>query len=349
MQSNQQTNGPVGANASASIGATASIVNRDLTLSASVDSTSHKKADPNTPVDANGDPNYIPEANTRSADGTMHGDTIFSYHSLVSRTTTGGGDPATTSTDTPLINWINFTPNFGGDWHWRYGVDHSGNVVRAPDVIYPDTWSWTPSEGEDNWDYGRCSMPMAPKYAVSAGEPDGSDAPTTYNVSYTATDNTDHVTASASYVMTVHDPLENNYPDHMSRHIEDVHKVGPYVRSTPGTGPLSVYAEQGDSWTGGISVSGPAAGWLAETLGLSLQFSYTWSYNEGVQIPVNDVPVGYGTYMEAFKVYKRHVGKVDSWTTGGYAGTIPYTIEVADGLGYQAHTPPVDLSGGTPP
>ena len=322
---------------------------RALIISASVDSTSYKKADPNTPTDANGDLNYIPEPHTRAADGTMYGDTVYSYHRLVSQGTTGGGDPATTYTDLPFINWIDFTPSFVGDWHWKFGYSHTGDVVRVPDVVFPDTWSWTPNESEDNWDYGKCSMPMAQKYALSDGQPDGVDAATIYNVTYTATDNTDHVTASAKYVMAVHDPLENNYPDHMSRHIEEVHKVGPYVRSTPGTGPLSVYAEQGDSWTAGISVNGPEAGWFAETLGLSLQFSYTWSYNEGVQIPVNNVPVGWGTYMEAFKVFKRHVGKVDSWTTGGYAGTIPYTIEVADGFGYQAHTPPVDMGGGNPP
>jgi len=328
---------------------TAALDARVLTISASVDSTSYKKADPNTPTDANGDPNYIPETHTRASDGTMYGDTVYSYQRLVSRDTTGGGDPVITLTDLPFINWVDFTPAFIGDWHWKFGYSHTGDVVRAPDVIFPDTWSWAPNESEDNWDYGKCSMPMAQKYGLSDGQPDGVDAATIYNVTYTATDNTDHITASAKYVMAVHDPLENNYPDHMSRHIEEVHKVGPYVRSTPGTGPLSVYAEQGDSWTAGISISGPEAGWFAETLGLSLQFSYTWSYNEGVQIPVNDVPVGWGTYMEAFKVFKRHVGKVDSWTTGGYAGTIPYTIEVADGFGYQAHTPPVDMGGGNPP
>lgn len=271
----------------------------------------------NQTTDANGDPNFAPVPNDAGV-----GDTVYSYHSYSSNTASNG---VYSNIDVPVLNWIVFSPNFIGNWHWKTAEDHDGNATDAPDVVNPDTWSWSPDESDDYWDYGKCEMPFAPKFQYQDGQPTGQDGSQQYQVSYTATDNTDSATATANYAMTVHDPYENNYTDHVTRGIENV-RMAPnaaYVRSTQDDSTLTVYAEQGDSWSIGVSVDGQVGKWLAANLGIN--GTYTYSYNAGVQTSLQHVNTGYATYLEEFDAYKYHVGKVDVWSAGGYGGTAPCT------------------------
>ena len=85
----------------------------------------------------------------------MYGDTLYSYHSYTDNSVNGGD----LVTDAPLLNWIYFTPNYTGNWHYKQGITHDGNSIVVPNVVAPD-WSWSPNESEDSWDYGKCSIAM---------------------------------------------------------------------------------------------------------------------------------------------------------------------------------------------
>jgi hypothetical protein len=345
-------NGEASASGSASASATAQIDTRDVTISANVDTTSKKvpllDANGNQTSDANGDPNYTTAPNTGDADGTMHGDTIYSYHDFVTTYDSGPVD-----TDKP--NWITFTPNYVGNWHYKSGTTHNGDSIVVPDVVDPDTWSWSPNESEDTWDYGKCFMPWATNFTEEDEVPTGQDASTVYNVTYSATDNTDQASATANYVMTVHDPYEKNYPDHV-QHVPTKIRTAPdaaYALATYPGETLNVGVTQGDSWTVSSTFNCPIAlaSWVSSAIGINVQVSHQVSYASTVTLPVTGtysyqgqtltVQPGDETYIEEFDQHARHYGKVDTWSTGGYTGTQPYDYSVPDNPagGFQVHMP----------
>ena len=157
----------------------------------------------------------------------------------------------------------------------------------------------------------------------------------------------DGARATANYNLTLHQIYEKNYPDHVKRGIEHIRQApnASYVRSTQNDSTLTVYAEKQDSWSIGVSVDGPEAAWMAKKLGLSLDASYSYSYNAGVQTSLQHVNIGYATYLEEFDAYKYHYGKGDVWGSTGYMGTGPYNIKEPDSPagGYQAHAPAILL------
>lgn len=172
-------------------------------------------------------------------------------------------------------------------------------------------------------------------------------------MSYTATDNTGGATATAKYVMMVHDPYEKSYPDHTRSGIENVHPApnSQYVRSTapPGqTQDLNVYSERSDSWAVSASAAGPLSEWIAEILKINLEAQYTATVNVGQGAVVKDVPGGYATYLEYYEAYDYHWGKADTWSAGGYTGTQTYWLKAPSTRagGCQAHMPLVNLGVG---
>ena len=179
-------------------------------------------------------------------------------------------------------------------------------------------------------------------YSTDEGDPDGQDPPEQRTISETVTDS-DGATATANYILTVHDPNELG-ADTMNRGIENL-RMAPnaaYVRSTQDDATLTVYAEQGDSWSLDISADIP---WVLPELGLSVSGSYTYSYNAGVQSSLQHVQAGYGTYLEEFDAYKYHTGPITQWDAGGYVGTTTYHVKEPDSPsgGYQAHAPAIPL------
>ncbi|MGI4789981.1 MAG: hypothetical protein ACRYFS_14165, partial [Janthinobacterium lividum] len=353
------TNGPTDAYSSTYIFGSIQQDNREITLSASIDATSKKSllldASGNQTSDANGDLNYTGTPNVRGSDGAMHGDTLYTYHNFVSQSPAPGSSIIPPPIDTGEPNWVYFTPTFVGGWHWKAGTTQNGDSITVPDVVAPDTWIWSPNESEDTWDYGKCSMPWAAKYTQLDGNASGQDTPTSYNVSYTATDNTDQANAVASYMMTVHDPLEKNYPDHTQRIINNIRPVPNVVYARAGYDgqPLTVNVAVGDAWTvtGTLNVPVALASWVASAIGVNIQVSHQASFSAGVTSTVSSpytyngvsytVHQGDETYMEKFDEHVSHYGKADTWGANGYSGTQAYSFLVPDNPagGYQPHLP----------
>lgn len=308
----------------ASVSYSATQDTRAVTISADVDVTNTKTtlliAPDAVSVDANGDDNFIPTPNQRGQDGTMYGDTIYSYNTHQ--------DGA--YNNSPNVNWCNFTPNFSGNWHWKTGQDHLGQTVLVPNVVNPNTWGWSPSESEDNWDYGVCSMPLAANYALINGYPKGQDASTIYSVIYTATDNTDGATASARYVMTVHDPYEKSFPDHTQDMTDDANEkqLGTYGPQAPFNGsPISASVTTENPWSVKVKASGEIPlPWIGGALGVDVEKSVTDDDKIGVSCSDNHTRAGDYSYVEAVDHYIYHHGKVDTWGVYGYKGTQPYEV-----------------------
>ena len=353
------TNGGTVATSDSTLAGTMQHDDRAVTISADVDTTSKKvpllDAAGNQTTDANGDPNYTTASNAADLNGTMHGDTIYSYH-FYTDYTQNSGDGGGSVYDALLWNWIDFHPNYTGNWHYKQGITHNGDSVIVPNVVAPDTWSWSPNESEDTWDYGKCSMPWATNYSeTDTTGPTGQDAPQEYDVQYSATDNTDGANAIAKYIMTVHDPYEHNYPDHTAYVLNHFRPVpGPaYSRASYDNEALTVNVTNGDSWTvtGSINCPLAMAKWVASAIGLTFQVSRQYSFSAGVVQTVTSpysyhgqtytVHEGDETYMEEFDQYVRHYGKVDTWGVSGYSGAQPYDFLLPDNPsgGYQAHLP----------
>ena len=262
---------------------------------------------------------------THDPDGTVHGDTIYSYGDYIVTEDTGQEKRA------DYLNWQTFHPNF------------AGNRKFSPEST--PYWAWTPSESDDTSDTGKVSMHYR-DYFTQEGDPRGTDdAPETRMVSYSATDPLG-ATVTANYILTVHDPNEVG-PDTVTRGIENL-RMAPnaaYGRSTADGSPVTVYAEQSDSWSLGITSDIP---WILPKLNLNASASYTYSYNAGVQCVLPSVRAGYGTYLEEFDSYKYHTGIITQWDAGGYVGTKSYHVKEPDrpSGGYQAHTPAIPLPGG---
>lgn len=288
---------------------------RDLTISATVDATNKKvpllDANGNQTKDANGDSNYTSAPNTRGTDGTMHGDTIYSYHNYVTQNNT---DPPIVL-DTGTLNWIYLSPAFIGGWH-----------SNAQGVFLPSPWQWSPNESHDTWDQAQCSMPWAPNYTMTDNVPNGQDSPKTYPIKYSATDSMDGANATANYVMTVHDPLESNYPDHESDIRTNWRQITINLQSSGLQDNLGGGIAITIAYSLSASFGGPEGSWIAKTLGFNLVATAEEDYQTTSSISTSKVPIGWVTAIWEYDHYYDHVGKVDTWTTTGYGGTTPYYI-----------------------
>ena len=266
-----------------------------------------------------------------------------------------GSDAFSTFVDVPAINWLSFTPTYAGNWHYKAGTTHDGTSIVVPNVVAPDTWKWSPNESDDTWDLGICSMPWATNFSEHDKVPSGQDAPTTYNVGYTATDNTDGATASANYSMTVHDPYEANFPDHATYRNKENFKKYPdaqWVSSgdDPGkTYDLEVHTETSKSIDITISPGGILEKWIASTMAITIDVSASYDVSVGQGTTVKDVPPGWGTYCMSYECVDYHKGKLDQWGTRGYQGTLPYNLRVHENPAVGIQPAPLVQMSGAPP
>ena len=140
---------------------------------------------------------------TYDADGTGHGDTIYSYHTLSTTVLFHN------RSDVDNINWQTFHPIYGGEWSKFTTYDNLNQAHTFPDISY----SWTPSESDNKWNIGLRSIVhgamnedldlSAPlKWTKDASPPGGGTE------TYTATDNVDGASATANYILKIHEPLE---------------------------------------------------------------------------------------------------------------------------------------------
>ena len=299
-----------------------------------LDPTSYKIADPKTPKDANGDSNYVPTPHIPADDGTMSGDVGLPIASP-------GAGPTPLTNITYHANLLGTWQTAGSSYNWFSSLKQQGDSgsLYPPDFTnsYLDPW-WVDSQTPGG----------ARRLALNDGDPSKPD-----HIHITCTDGGDGSVATANYYMTLHPSMEQNYPDHVTRGIENLRKAknASYVRATQNDSTLTVYAEQSDSWGVSASTDGSIGDFIAANLGISLSASYSYSYNAGVQTSLAHVPLGFATYLEEFDAYKYHTGKADLWNMSGYAGTAPYHVKEPDSPsgGYQAHSPPIYLgAGGTP-
>ena len=319
---------------------TVKLDSRDIRIGDLVTAANDPVIDPTTNTvtqDANGDNNYQPGPQYQ----TDHEDTVYSYYNCFH-------DQNNQIISVPLVNWIDLTAYFAGDWHWKTGQDHDGNTVSVPDVVDPDTWSWSPNESEDTWDYGEFSMPYASNFSYLDGQPVGQDAPQQYHIGYSAADNTDGATRSPKLTLTVHDPVEQNYPDHLtSDFLTNERQVGAQWIS-PGYGQSFTLTESTPApYNLTVSLSAGPATWIAKLLGINLSLNYSGTATGG-SYTVTDVQAGYATWLVLYDAYDVHKGKVDQWGTDGYEGTAAYSISVPydPPLAYGRATPV--LVGGSP-
>jgi len=263
-------------------------------------------------------------------DGTFEMTSIYSHHIWID-----GGDPPSTM-DTPFINWIGFTPNFIGDWHWKDWTDPNGNTIAAPDVVDPDTWSWSPNESDDTWNYGKVSMGFG-NIDYANGEVEGQlTGSQTYHVSYTATDNTDQASATANAKIALHDEWENKQNANPATTFNQQRLYFP-----SGTGRVAVRNDtqtkftSPPTWTVALNASvavgfkfsaGFEPGW-AKVFGIEANTTATMGGSAGVSVPGPLLDPGYWTFPIVTRSWNTNNYLVDHYTVTGFDATYPQSAD----------------------
>lgn len=237
------------------------------------------------------------------------------------------------------FNWQQFTTRFSGDWTYGWFTD--------PPIIWQQTyrpdvsWSWSPDNDRDNrWNYGRFSMPMGEQWRDENGDWQGaSDDPITYNITYTATDNRDGATATANYVLTVHD----HYEEKTYRWEDRFENWRQCSRDLVGPGHFTASESVEIAYSLSTDVGGPVGKWIASMLGIDVNLSATKNYvsTSGVEV---EVPQGQYTYMEMGDHYYYHIGTADVWDEDGHVAEEAFTIREVpanehDRTGIRLHRP----------
>ena len=268
---------------------------------------------------------------TFDSDGTVHGDTTFSYKNVFFN---GEFDSSSDQ-----INWQIFHPFFIGGWSTKWGTAYTGNSAYIPDV----SWSWNPWESENTWDTGKDSMVMGTKYSRTEGGTTtwkgDADSPQTTVITYKATDNLDGAEADASYVLTLHDVLEVK-----TEQTENV-TMNPRAvglewinRTVGGTAKLQVT----ESVAYGVKVTWTDIFGLffLEWAKINLELSYTGTTTTGMTIDVNNLPVDYGTHLECVDLYTHDYGVESQYDAGGYIGPVNYSVLVPMSPGFAIELSP---------
>lgn len=267
---------------------------------------------------------------TVDADGTTHGDTIYSYLAdYLPRTEEGF--PSTEDHK----NWQVFHPYLTGSWSQRPMI----NLEAGPNI----NWQWSPNESEDTWSMGKVSMHYR-TFRTFNDAPQHQDTSEERDITYTATDNQDGATATATYILTVHDPYEKYIDNPPAPSRENIQRRGSIsFTATPAALTGTSYFEQADSWGASISAAGPLDKWIADILGFRLDLSYSFTVNQGASVNLGPYQPGYGSWAETYDEYTTYTGTAKIYDAGGYCGTHDYYVKVPTGTGIQAHSPEQDM------
>ena len=267
---------------------------------------------------------------TVDPDGTAHGDTIYSYHSII---TPLEGDQC----DTDVVNWQTFHPVFSGNW----------SLLASGDSYIPDldSWSWSPDESSDTWDTGIWSMPHGninytsdPTQSSWQGSPDN---PLPKTMTYTATASSSHInsnddgaTVTAKYILTLHDQVENltdtvtttsasgplwgSFPtsDNPNGLMIINGPVGPGSNNVP---TVTTGQEHSIGYSGSVGADIGLTGWL-KLFNINFNLGMDTSTNITLQQswPLNvNVPAGYYTYPIFVHDYNRHTFHWKHFTPAG--------------------------------
>ena len=283
---------------------------------------------------------------TFDADGTGHGDTIYSYHVFQFIPNDFGGH----HDDSDCINWQTFHANYGGGWSTRPLYDGNNHFLGYVSDV---TYNWTPANDRDNDRYtGKWSMQHgAMNQDLDLTPPlkwtkDASPA-TPGTESLTATDNADGASATAQYILTIHEPIELEGGDQVASHQPENYRKAPgaaWVISPQDGSDLNVYMETACSWSLGASFGGDAdfSAWVALVpLNLSINASYQVTINVGEGVTVHNQLKGWGCYALICDFYDIHTGKGKEWDEGGFVKNVSYLFKIPsnpDG-GVTASTP----------
>ena len=209
----------------------------------------------------------------QDSDGTIHGDTVYS-----ARRTTAPANSGNFYTEDGL-NWQVFHSYLFSDWG-------SGT-----------TGIWSPAYSGATLDWNLWSMPYGDVSYwndVPIGSPTN---PTQRALTFTATDPVDGASATAAYLMTIHDRIEvltHNVDNSITKNIRPA--GSPDVRNEGGT-DIEVpggYLELSDSYSIGfeVSIDPTVSIWVASLGHISL--SYTITLNAGQQ--ASPITLHPGTY-----------------------------------------------------
>ncbi len=222
-------------------------------------------------------------------DGTTHGDTIYSIHNI----NTDEG------TDTGLRNWVGFDSVLSGSWGVR------------------SSWSWSPDSDSSNAVYNSVIMPFSSLSFVNGVATGQRNGPTEYDMGYTCTDSNDGASASAKYVLTVHDEWENLQAS----------GYAPTTNSSVHTSTVGVQGpSSGASWnvslSDTVSFSGSLSGGFSTEDAASFGLSYggSYSYTVGASLGVNSpqIPAGDVSFPTMTVWWQTDSYTVTHYTPAGY-------------------------------
>jgi hypothetical protein len=264
---------------------------------------------------------------TQDADGTTHGDTIYSYGDYINTEDFGQQER------TDYLNMQTFQPNFLGNWTFPQG--------SSP------YWAWNPSESDDTSTMGKVSMHYRNYYTLE-GEPNGSDSAETRTVSYSVTDPLG-AEETANYILTVHDPYESYINNHRLK-LENYQRQpnSPSWTSTPTATTGDVYISQENSWGGSISLDNFGE-LICENSGINISANYSFSVTAGAYAHAGPLTPGYTTWAETYDEYDEYYGTLKVWDAGGYVGTTPYDEQIPNGQIGIIAAPPVWSGPGDDP
>ena len=280
------------------------------------------------------------------ANGTGHGNTIYSYYENVNA---GRGTIRDQVVNTQSFV-ANLSPSLGSPSPPGWG----SYVVPVPgSILFPTgRWSWSPSDPSDTYGSHSQDMPTGNTelhFQKWSGSPTGT-APKIIN--YTITD-TDGATANARYNLTLHDPREI-VTSSMTPHVAVNYRNDPnslYVTSPADGAPVVGSITQGYSWTVTLNLTVGGED-LSKMFGFELAPSYSASVGTTVGTQYNSVCQGWGAYVQVYDVVDQYRGTYNTWDAHGFvSGPTAYGFDVPSSpvAGGMTMGPLTWLGGGTQP
>jgi hypothetical protein len=204
------------------------------------------------------------------------------------------------------------------------------------------SWSWSPTPQDTS---NPVSTSFQMPYSGMTYDLDGHafnppigsrTGPQSYQVNYTCTDSNDGASANASYLLTVHDPLENwrtdpnNVPTPHGNHF-----FATFNGVTYGViGPVSG-ATASVTFTGSVSLTGSLSGNVkaSDVVSFGVNYGATIGASAGVTLSVTSpsVAAGYAQYPYLLYTHQTNHYLVDQYSASGFGGTASQSVDSSSG------------------
>jgi hypothetical protein len=196
---------------------------------------------------------------------------------------------------------------YDGEWNWS----PSGQDETAIDSTQTNELGTMKKDENNEW-YG---TPTTPRVQTTT---------------YTLKDPNDNAVGTATYELILHDEFEFKNENPVTTSIENVraHPNAIVVRATAPNQSLTVGVSNGYSWTVGGSFGGniSASKFIGKVF--NVEVSRTASTDVNASVTINDVPVGYETYLEIYDRRDVRTGTSYQWSDAGYVGEANWEIKV---------------------